>query len=44
MVGPNPRYVDDGDYVGGFSRTDIAGLLDALDSQPPGLVGRRWRR
>jgi sigma-B regulation protein RsbQ len=32
MVGPNPRYVDDGDYVGGFSRTDIAGLLDALDS------------
>jgi sigma-B regulation protein RsbQ len=32
MVGPNPRYVDDGDYVGGFSRSDIAGLLDALDS------------
>jgi sigma-B regulation protein RsbQ len=32
MVGPNPRYVDDGDYVGGFSRTDIAGLLDSLDS------------
>jgi sigma-B regulation protein RsbQ len=32
MVGPNPRYIDDGDYVGGFSRTDIAGLLDALDA------------
>ncbi|TFV62008.1 UNVERIFIED_ORG: alpha/beta hydrolase [Bacillus sp. AZ43] len=32
MVGPNPRYVDDGDYVGGFSRSDIAGLLDALDA------------
>ena len=32
MVGPNPRYVNDGDYVGGFSRADIAGLLDALDS------------
>lgn len=32
MIGPNPRYVDDGDYVGGFSRDDIAGLLDALDS------------
>ena len=32
MVGPNPRYIDDGDYVGGFSRADIAGLLDALDS------------
>ena len=32
MVGPNPRYVNDGDYVGGFSRADIAGLLDALDA------------
>jgi sigma-B regulation protein RsbQ len=32
MVGPNPRYVDDGDYVGGFTRADILGLLDALDS------------
>ena len=32
MVGPNPRYVDEGDYVGGFSRADIIGLLDALDS------------
>jgi sigma-B regulation protein RsbQ len=32
MVGPNPRYVDDGDYVGGFSRADIAGLLEMLDS------------
>jgi sigma-B regulation protein RsbQ len=32
MVGPNPRYVDDGEYVGGFSRADIVGLLDALDS------------
>jgi sigma-B regulation protein RsbQ len=32
MVGPNPRYVNDGDYVGGFSRADVAGLLDALDS------------
>ncbi|UOY01747.1 alpha/beta fold hydrolase [Blastococcus sp. PRF04-17] len=32
MVGPNPRYVDDGDYVGGFSRTDIVGLLDALEA------------
>jgi sigma-B regulation protein RsbQ len=32
MVGPNPRYIDDGDYVGGFSRSDIAGLLDALDA------------
>ncbi|TKJ27874.1 alpha/beta hydrolase [Blastococcus sp. CCUG 61487] len=32
MVGPSPRYVDDGDYVGGFSRKDIAEMLDALDA------------
>ena len=32
MVGPNPRYVDEDGYVGGFTRTDIIGLLDALDS------------
>ena len=32
MVGPSPRYVDEGDYVGGFSRSDIAGLLDSLDA------------
>ncbi len=32
LVGPSPRYIDDGDYVGGFSREDIEGLLDSLDS------------
>ncbi len=32
MVGPNPRYVDDGDYTGGFSRDDIVALLESLDS------------
>ena len=32
MVGPSPRYVDDGDYVGGFQQADIEGLLDALAS------------
>jgi sigma-B regulation protein RsbQ len=32
MVGPSPRYVDDGDYVGGFSRADVDGLLDSLES------------
>jgi sigma-B regulation protein RsbQ len=32
MVGPSPRYVDDVGYVGGFSRDDIGGLLDALDA------------
>ena len=32
LVGPSPRYVDDGDYVGGFSREDIDELLESLDS------------
>jgi sigma-B regulation protein RsbQ len=32
LVGPSPRYIDDGDYVGGFSRSDIEGLLSSLDS------------
>lgn len=31
MVGPSPHYIDDGDYVGGFSREDIEGLLDLMD-------------
>jgi sigma-B regulation protein RsbQ len=32
MVGPSPRYIDDGDYTGGFSREDIDELLDSLAS------------
>jgi sigma-B regulation protein RsbQ len=32
LIGPSPRYIDDGDYVGGFSREDIDGLLESLDS------------
>ncbi len=32
LVGPSPRYIDDGDYRGGFSETDIADLLSSLDS------------
>jgi sigma-B regulation protein RsbQ len=32
LVGPSPRYVDDGDYAGGFTRADIEGLLESLDS------------
>jgi len=32
LVGPSPRYIDDTGYVGGFSKADIDGLLDALDS------------
>jgi sigma-B regulation protein RsbQ len=32
LVGPSPRYIDDGQYVGGFSEPDIAELLDSLES------------
>jgi sigma-B regulation protein RsbQ len=32
LVGPSPRYLNDGDYIGGFSRQDIDGLLESLDS------------
>ena len=32
MVGPSPCYINDGDYVGGFTRTDIDSLLDTLES------------
>ena len=32
MVSPSPCYINEGDYVGGFSRADIDGLLEALES------------
>jgi len=32
LVGPSPRYLDDEGYVGGFSREDIDGLLESLES------------
>jgi sigma-B regulation protein RsbQ len=32
LVAPSPRYIDDGEYIGGFSEADILGLLDSLDS------------
>jgi sigma-B regulation protein RsbQ len=31
MVGPSPCYINDGDYVGGFSRADIDSLLETLE-------------
>jgi sigma-B regulation protein RsbQ len=31
LVGPSPCYINDGEYVGGFERGDIEGLLDMMD-------------
>jgi sigma-B regulation protein RsbQ len=36
LVGPSPRYIDDGDYVGGFSEAQVHELLDFLDSNHMG--------
>ena len=32
LVGPSPRYISDEGYNGGFSQSDIEGLLDSLES------------
>jgi sigma-B regulation protein RsbQ len=32
MVGPSPCYINQGDYVGGFERSDIDSLLETLES------------
>jgi sigma-B regulation protein RsbQ len=39
LIGPSPRYVDDGDYVGGFTQADIDGLLDSMDGNYVGWAG-----
>ena len=32
LVGPSPSYINDGDYVGGFTKPQIEELLESLDS------------
>jgi sigma-B regulation protein RsbQ len=32
LVGPSPRYVNDGEYVGGFTEADIFEMLESLES------------
>jgi sigma-B regulation protein RsbQ len=39
LVAPSPRYLDDDGYSGGFTREDIDGLLEALDSNYLGWSG-----
>ena len=32
LVGPSPRYINDGDYIGGFEQADIDSMLETLDA------------
>jgi sigma-B regulation protein RsbQ len=32
LIGPSPRYINDDGYAGGFTRDDIDGLLESLES------------
>jgi sigma-B regulation protein RsbQ len=32
MIGPSPSYINDGAYIGGFTRGDIDSLLETLES------------
>ena len=32
LVGPSPSYINDGDYIGGFTKLQIDELLESLDS------------
>ncbi len=34
MVAPSPRFIDDGDYIGGFTRQDIDDMLAGMDDYP----------
>jgi sigma-B regulation protein RsbQ len=51
LVSPSPCYVDDGDYRGGFSRSDVEALIEALDANhlgwshamAPVIMGNRDR-
>ena len=39
LIGPSPRYINDGEYVGGFPPEDIESLLDSPDSHHLGCSG-----
>jgi len=36
LVSPSPSYINDGDYIGGFSRIEIDELLESLDTNHMG--------
>jgi len=39
LIGPSPRYINEGEYVGGFERADIEGLLQMMDKNFLGWAG-----
>ena len=39
LVGPSPRYINDGEYFGGFERDDLDELMGALESNYVGWSG-----
>ena len=51
MVGPSPRYINDGTYTGGFERSDIEGLLETMEKNyigwanflAPNIMGNKDR-
>jgi sigma-B regulation protein RsbQ len=51
MVGPSPRYINDKDYVGGFEKADIEGLLETMEKNyigwanflAPAIMGNKER-
>ena len=44
MIGPSPCYINDGDYVGGFTRARHRRRARDAGKQLPRLVELRWRR
>jgi len=38
QIGPSPCYVNEDDYVGGFERKDIEGLLDLMEKNYVGMA------
>lgn len=40
LIGPSPRYLNDGDYVGGFTERDIEDLLRAMGDNYLGWSGQ----
>jgi sigma-B regulation protein RsbQ len=51
MVGPSPCYINDENYIGGFERRDIEGLLETMEKNyigwanflAPNIMGRKDR-